>query len=138
MSENNELKEFKLYPFMNDPRFQEMEDALQYVDYFITVKQDILIKIDGVQCAITNAKLNIAESEAEELLETNFKEKYGKDNEGIRKAHLQRVNKELYEQLAGYQFQKTVLQNQLNVLNDMIRANQSLIDEHYCTCNCGD
>ena len=108
MDTNNEIKEFKAYNFMADPRFQELTHAEDFVSYFIGVKQDILIQLDGVECGIANAKLNIASSEAKELLTTDFKELYGKDNESIRKSHLQKVNYELYGQLEGYRYQRKV------------------------------
>lgn len=127
--------EFKLYDFMDTEIFKELETAVQFVDYFMTVKQDVLIKLDGIQCAITNAEINIAEMEAKELLNTDFKQLYGKDNDSIRKAHLRKINYKLYDQLVGYKYQKTVLNHQLDILNDMIKANMVLMNE--CTCNCG-
>lgn len=133
---NENENEFKLYDFMNDPRFSEMETAVEYVDFFMTVKQDTLVKLDALNCSIINAKLNIAESEAYELLTCDFKGLYGKDNESIRKSHLQKINKELYEQLEGYKYQKSVYMNMLNILDDMIKSNQILLNEH--TCNCGE
>lgn len=133
---NENENEFKLYDFMNDPRFSEMETAVEYVDFFMTVKQDTLVKLDALNCSIINAKLNISENEAYELLTCDFKGLYGKDNESIRKSHLQKINKELYEQLEGYKYQKSVYMNMLNILDDMIKSNQILLNEH--TCNCGE
>lgn len=135
---NENENEFQLYDFMNDPRFSEMEIAVEYVDFFMTVKQDTLVKLDALNCSIINAKLNIAKSEADELLNVNFKEMYGKDNESIRKSHLQKINKELYEQLEGYKYQKSVYMNMLNILDDMIKSNQILLSEHTCNCSEGE
>ena len=132
----SELKEFKLYPFMADPRFNELDTAHEYVDFFLTVKQDTLIQLDANECGMTNAKLNIAQREAKQILETDFKTLYGEDNESIRKAHLQKENKELYEQLAGYKYQKKALENQINVLNDLLDANLILLGECSCDCQC--
>lgn len=137
MSEKKqELKEFQMYPFMGNPRFQELEDATEYVDYYMVVKQDTLIQLDAVECGLTNAKINIAQMESKELLTVDFKAEYGKDNESIRKAHLQKINKELYEQLEGYKYQKKVLEHQLNILNDLLDANMILLGEHSCDCKC--
>lgn len=135
---NENENEFQLYDFMNDPRFSEMEIAVEYVDFFMTVKQDTLVKLDALNCSIINAKLNIAKSEADELLNVNFKEMYGKDNESIRKSHLQKINEELYEQLEGYKYQKSVYMNMLNILDDMIKSNQILLSEHTCNCSEGE
>jgi hypothetical protein len=135
MSEKKQaIKEFKAYNFMADPRFMEINYAEDYVSYFIGVKQDTLIQLDAVECGLANAKLNIAQSEAKEILETNFKEVYGKDNEDIRKAHVKKTNKVLTEQLEGYKYQKKVLENQIAVLNDLIDANLVLIGEGSCNC----
>ena len=130
--------EFQLYDFMNDPHFKELTTAIEYVDYFMTVKQDVLNHLDAVNCAIINSKLNINKTESFELLNCDFKAMYGKDNESIRKAHLQKVNEELYEQLEAYKFQKSVYMNQINILNDMIKSNQLLIQEPTCECKHGD
>lgn len=135
---NENENEFQLYDFMNDPRFSEMEIAVEYVDFFMTIKQDTLVKLDALNCSIINAKLNIAKSEADELLNVNFKEMYGKDNESIRKSHLQKINEELYEQLEGYKYQKSVYMNMLNILDDMIKSNQILLSEHTCNCSEGE
>lgn len=135
---NENENEFQLYDFMNDPKFNEMETAVEYVDYFMTIKQDTLVKLDALNCSIINAKLNIAKSEADELLNVNFKEMYGKDNESIRKSHLQKINEELYEQLEGYKYQKSVYMNMLNILDDMIKSNQILLSEHTCNCSEGE
>ena len=136
----NEKKpqEFQLYDFMKDPRFQQMETSLEYIDFFMTVKQDVLVKLDSIQCSITSAKLSISQIEADEILNTDFKKEYGKDNEDIRKAHLKKVTEELQLQLAGYNYQKSVYKNMLDALNDMIKSNQILLGEHTCNCHGDD
>ena len=135
MEQKEKDVEFKLYDFMNTEVFNELKTAVQYVDYFMTVKQDVLIQLDGVQCAITNAEIKIAEMESKELLNTDFKQLYGKANERIEKAHMRKVYHELYDQLVGFKYQKKVLNHQVDILNDMIKANRILMSE--CTCNCG-
>ena len=137
MSEEKQML-FQQYDFMKDPRFLEMESSLEYVDFFITVKEDALIKLDAIQCSITNAELSISQIEADEILNTNFKELYGKDNEDIRKAHLKKATKELKFQLAGYKYQQSVYRNMITVLNDLIKTNQILLGEHTCHCHGDD
>ena len=133
---NDELKEMKLYDFMNDPRFLQMETAVEYVDWFMTVKQDVLIQLDGVQCAISGAELKLAQLEANELLNTDFKSMYGKANERIEKAHMKKTFAELYEQLEGFKYRRKLLLNQLDILKDLIKSNQILLQD--TTCHCGD
>ena len=134
MNEENETFEFKLYDFMSDPTFLQMTTVNEFIDYFMVVKQDVLIQLDSVQCAITGAELKLAQLEANELLTVDFKAVYGKANERIEKAHMKKTFAELYEQLEGFKFQKKVLYNQLDILNDMIKANQILLAEPVCTC----
>lgn len=129
-------KTFKLYEFMNDERFKQMDSAVEYVDYFMTVKQDILVELDSIELRIANTKLHLDLIKADTLLNTNFKELYGKDNEGIRKAHFQKENEELLWVLKDYQITKSEYLSQLEILNDMINANLVLMGE--TTCNCGD
>lgn len=135
---DGELKVLNLYDFMNDPRFLEMETAVDYIDWFMTVKQDVLIQLDSVNCGIVGAELNLAQLEANELLNTDFKKLYDKANERVEKAHMKKTFKELYEQLEGYKYQRKVLNNQLDILNDMIKANQILLEVNQCKCESED
>lgn len=136
MENKEEKKEFKLYDFMTDERFQQMENAVEYVDYFMTVKQDILVDLDGIELAIANTKLHLDLIKADTLLNTDFKGLYGKDNEGIRKAHFQKENEELLWVLKDYQITKSKCLSQLEILDDMINANLVLMGEN--NCKCGD
>lgn len=127
----------KLYDFMNTEEFKDIQkrsNAVEFVDYFMTVKQDVLNQLDSINLQIGHLKLSIADSEANELLHTNFKEEYGKDNESIRKAHLQKVNESLLLTLSDRQFDKSVLDHQVDILNDLIKSNRMMLK----TCNCGD
>lgn len=135
MTEENQ-KTFKLYDFMNDERFKQMDSAVEYVDYFMTVKQDILVDLEGIELAIANTKLHLDLIKADTLLNTDFKGLYGKDNEGIRKTHFQKENEELLWVLKDYQITKSKCLSQLEILDDMINANLVLMGEN--TCKCGD
>lgn len=130
-----EQKTFQLYDFMKDERFKQMDSAVEYVDYFMTVKQDILIELGSIELVIANTKLHLDLAKADTLLHTNFKELYGKDNEGIRKAHFQEENAQLLWVLKDYTILKTKYLHQIEILDDMIKANSLLM--HECNCNCG-
>lgn len=127
-------KEFKLYDFMNDKTFQQMDTAVECVNFLVTVKQDTLIELDGIELAIANTKLHLDLEKANTLLNTKFKELYGKDNEGIRKAHFQQENAELLWALKDYTSLKTKLLHQIDILDDMIKANSILLHNSSCTC----
>lgn len=131
-------KIMKRYDFMKDERFNELTTADEYIDYFITVKQDLLISIDAVNWSIMNCKLRLEERKADIILETDFKELYGKDNEGIRKAHITKENKELIEQLEVYKNNKSHYENQLKVVNEIIEANYVMLTRNTCECDCND
>lgn len=132
---NIEVVEIQLYDFMNDPYFQELEFAQEYLDYFLAVKQDTLIKIDGLNYSIMNAELELENFKSKIILDTDFKELYGKSNERVEKAHIQKECGELISQIKVFKNEKSKLSNQLSVINDMIKSNQLLISEPTCNCN---
>ena len=132
---NIEVVEIQLYDFMNDPYFQELEFAHEYLDYFLAVKQDTLIKIDGLNYSIMNAELELENFKSDIILDTDFKGLYGKYNERVEKAHIQKECGELISQIKVFKNEKSKLSNQLSVINDMIKSNQLLISEPTCNCN---
>jgi len=133
VKENGEI-EYTLYSFMKNETVENLTTPIEFVDYFTCVKQDVLNHLDAVNWSIMNCNLRIKERESEILLNTDFKELYGKANERVEKAHLQKENKELLEQLAKYKHKKRVYENQIIALNDIIKANQILLDEKTCNC----
>lgn len=138
MSEN-QPKQYELYGFMNDERFKGLNTAIEYVDFFLTVKQDCLIKLDATELALANAKINLEIQKSEILLETNFKSLYGKDNESVRNSYIMQECEELFWQIKDYQIDKKELLNQINILDGMIEANMLLVNQQCdCDCNCGE
>ena len=128
----------KLYDFMDMEIIDQLETAVEYADYFIRVKQDILIKLDAVNWSIMNCKLRYEEQKAKILLEENFKELYGKDNESIRNSHIRKLCGELLESLEDYKYRRNVYLNQLDTLNDMISINSKLVADNKCHCKDGE
>lgn len=128
----------KKYDWMESEAFQNLETSNDYIDYFIMVKQDVLRSLDAVNWSIAHCKLKFEQCKAKTMLETNFREEYGKDNEDIRKAHIQKEYAELIEQLETYKNNKSYYENQLCVLDDIIEANLVVMSNTTCGCDCND
>ena len=128
----------KLYDFMDMEIIEQLETAVDYAEYFIRVKQDILIRLDAVNWSIMNCKLKIEESKSRILLTENFKELYGKDNESIRNSHIRKENSELYDALEDYKYRRNVYLNQINTLDDMITINNIITGGNKCNCKRGE
>jgi hypothetical protein len=126
--------QIKLYDFMNADILDQMDKAVDFINYFTQVKQDVLIKLDSLNYSLANGQFKLKLLEADTLLNFNFKEEYGKDNEQIRKAHLQKENKELLEQIKDFKYEKSVLEHEVDAINDIIQANMMLLAEHDCKC----
>lgn len=127
-----------MYDFMKNEAVEQLTTAVEYVDYFMILKQEMLGKVDALNWSIMNCVNRVEDMKADILLNTDFKELYGKDNESIRKAHIHKETSELITQLNNYKFQKSAIMNQIDAVNDIIKANQILLAEHQCNCNHGD
>ena len=125
----------KKYEFMESEEFKALETSEQYIDYFICVKQDLLRNVDAVNWSIANCKLRYEQCKAKTLLNTDFKELYGKDNESIRKAHIQKEYGDIIQQLETYKNNKSFYENQLCVVDDILEANLIILSNH-CGCDC--
>ena len=132
------MEEMKMYDWMKSEEFEELETSMDYVNYFVRVKQDLLIKLDATNWSIANCKLRFEQCKARAILETDFKELYGKDNESIRKAHIRKEYKELIEQLETFKNNKLYYENQLKALKDIIDANMIVLSNNCCGCDCNE
>ena len=131
----SDLATLKLYDFMDNEYFNSLEYAEQYVDYFMQVKQDLMIKLDGVDWSIINTQKKILSKEAEILLSGfDFKAEYGKDNEAIRKAHIRQETGHYQDILADYKHKKRVLEHKLIAVDDLIESNLLVIANNDCHC----
>ena len=126
----------QLYDFMDNEKLEELVTAVEYVEYFTSVKQEVLIKLDAVNWSIINCKHGYEEMKAKILLETDFGELYGKNNDDVRASHIALETKEIRESLEGYKHKRSVYQNQIDTLNDIISINKLILKESQC--NCGD
>ena len=116
-----------MYDFMEEMP-DELTTASEYLDYFLHIKQDVSIELDSINWSIMNCKLRTEECKSKIILETDFKELYGKDNESIRKAHINKELAELNKQYEMYKFKKQRCENKLDVIQDIINANMTMVE----------
>lgn len=130
------MEEMKKYEWMDNEKLAELQTSNDFINYFICVKQDLLIKLDSANWSIMNCKFKFEQAKSRNLLETDFKTEYGKDNESIRKAHIQKEYKDILEQLEVFKNNKSHYENQLKLVDDILKANLMLLSASKgCDCD---
>lgn len=126
----------KKYEWMDNEKLAELQTSNDFINYFICVKQDLLKKLDSANWCIMKCKFQFEQSKARNLLETDFKGLYKKDNESIRKAHIQKEYADKLEKIEIYKNNKQHYENQLKLVDDIIKANLIFLsNSKRCDCD---
>lgn len=129
------------YDFMEIARkeIETMDNPLQVLDYWASVKMNLLCKIDSANWSINECTLRLETIKSDIILNTDFKGLYGKDNESIRKAHIQSQTNDLQQEINRLKHKKGVYTNQLSFIEETMSNLRLIIDVYerdYCECDC--
>ena len=121
--------EFKSYEFMETKEHDECKNRKEEIEYFLKVKMTILNKLDATRTEIVYNKQEIETEKANQLLTTDYKDLYGKDNENIRKAHFRKYNEDKLQKADRLTNQKKQLKNQIDIINNILEYLMQLEQE---------